>query len=236
MPDDHPRITTREVCALARYSPSTLWKRIDAGIIPAPIDRGGDGFLFDRRAVLGALGIPAPSPAVEPEREITVDHEAIREAIRLQNLKRKGALWRERLAKRMQAEPPAHAPLTPVVDYPVRMTSREVCELARCSWSTLRKHIDKGYMPAALDRGRDGFLFDREAVVRALGLEAVPPAQWATVKRNTNDGQSMSNAVRARRQRALDQSPEMTEKKRAELHAWLDGLKSERAAKKIRRP
>lgn len=51
------RLTTPEVCALARYSKSTLWKRIDAGQMPAPIDRGGGGFIFDRDAVLKALGM-----------------------------------------------------------------------------------------------------------------------------------------------------------------------------------
>ena len=45
------------MCALARYSSSTLWKRIDAGVMPAPIDRGGRGFLFDRQAVRAALGL-----------------------------------------------------------------------------------------------------------------------------------------------------------------------------------
>ena len=50
------RLTTPEVCALARYSKSTLWKRIDAGLMPAPIDRGGQGFLFDKTAILKALG------------------------------------------------------------------------------------------------------------------------------------------------------------------------------------
>ena len=40
MLDEHPRISSREVCELARYSRSTLWKRIDAGHMPAPIDRG----------------------------------------------------------------------------------------------------------------------------------------------------------------------------------------------------
>lgn len=68
MTDEHPRMTTREVCALARYSSSTLWKRIDAGHMPKPLDRGGDGFLFDRKAVLIALGMEPAADTLPPAK------------------------------------------------------------------------------------------------------------------------------------------------------------------------
>ena len=61
------RITTPEVCGLARFSKSTLWKRIDAGQMPAPIDRGGGGFIFDRDAVLKALGVFEASASNGPD-------------------------------------------------------------------------------------------------------------------------------------------------------------------------
>jgi excisionase family DNA binding protein len=48
------RLTTREVCALARFSRVTLWQRIKAGRMPAPIDHGRQS-IFDRDAVLEAL-------------------------------------------------------------------------------------------------------------------------------------------------------------------------------------
>lgn len=56
-----PRLSTPEVCKLARYSRATLWRRIDAKQMPEPVDRGGKGFLFDRDSVLKALGLAAPS-------------------------------------------------------------------------------------------------------------------------------------------------------------------------------
>ena len=65
MSDDHPRMTTVEVCALARYGKATLFRRIDAGHMPRPLDRGGGGYLFDRKAVLIALGMNDDAAAVE---------------------------------------------------------------------------------------------------------------------------------------------------------------------------
>jgi predicted DNA-binding transcriptional regulator AlpA len=118
-------------------------------------------------------------------------------------------------------------------DYP-RISTREVCELARYSRGTLRRRIAAGHMPAPIDQGGCGLLFDRWAVVRALGLDHLPPIQWATAPRNTRDGQNLSAFERARRQRALDQLPPMSERRRAELHAWLEDLKAERLAKKRR--
>lgn len=54
------RLTTKEVCDLARFSPVTLWRRIRSGQMPAPIDQGRQS-IFDRQAVLSALQSPAHS-------------------------------------------------------------------------------------------------------------------------------------------------------------------------------
>lgn len=61
------RLTTSEVCELARYKRDTLWRRIREGKMPKPVDRGREA-LFDRAAVEKALGLQpqevknAPSP------------------------------------------------------------------------------------------------------------------------------------------------------------------------------
>jgi predicted DNA-binding transcriptional regulator AlpA len=86
------RMTTREVCALARYSSSTLWKRIKQGRMPPPVDRGGGGHLFNRRAVLMALGTDA---ADEPAA-ILVQPDAFRAALARDLRSRKGEGWRDR--------------------------------------------------------------------------------------------------------------------------------------------
>jgi predicted DNA-binding transcriptional regulator AlpA len=52
------RMTTREVCRLGRMSPATLWRRIKAGRMPAPVDHARQA-LFDRDAVLQSLQPPA---------------------------------------------------------------------------------------------------------------------------------------------------------------------------------
>lgn len=235
MADDHPRISTREVCALARYTPATLWRRIDAGYMPKAIDRGDGGYLFDRRAVLLALGMEPPAePAPAPEPTWDFDPEAFKIAYARRKARDKGAAWRERPAK-VAPGIPAAAP--EVVEYPVRMTTREVCELAKFSPSTLWSRLRNGYMPAPIDRGRDGFIFDRQAVVRALGLENVPPAEWATVARNTNDGQNMSDFVRARRQRAYDNlPPRMSYEEALELAKAQIAAEKEQRAKQGRGP
>lgn len=44
------RLTTREVCALLRISRATLFRRMKAGVGPAPIDRGRQ-LLFDEAAI-----------------------------------------------------------------------------------------------------------------------------------------------------------------------------------------
>jgi predicted DNA-binding transcriptional regulator AlpA len=92
---DPPRITTREVCALARYTSATLWRRIDAGHMPRPIDRGGEGFLFDRKAVLTALGMQVDDAKTEtPNWDF--DPVAYREAHARALRRRKGAGWRDK--------------------------------------------------------------------------------------------------------------------------------------------
>ena len=100
MTEDHPRITSREICELARYTKATLWRRIDAGQMPAPIDRGGDGFLFDRKAVLAALGYGAADSATVPEApDGSFNPADFKEALARRVRRDKGARWRERLAK-----------------------------------------------------------------------------------------------------------------------------------------
>ena len=49
------RMTTVEVCTLARVSRATLWRRIKAGQMPAPIDHARQA-LFERDAMISALG------------------------------------------------------------------------------------------------------------------------------------------------------------------------------------
>ena len=81
MTDEHPRMTSAEVCALARYGKATLWRRIDAAHMPAPVDRGSGGFLFDRREVLKALGLEhaVPVPPAKNEPTWKVDPVGFRE-------------------------------------------------------------------------------------------------------------------------------------------------------------
>jgi predicted DNA-binding transcriptional regulator AlpA len=233
--DEHPRISTAEICALARYSTATLWRRIDAGEMPAPIDRGRDGYLFDRRAVLIALDMaphPEPAPGREDPREVT--RAELDAAIARRKQRNKGAAWRERLAKvDPSAAPPTPEVATAVADYPMRMNSREVCELAQFSSFTLWRRIKEGYIPAPIDRGREGYLFDRQAVVVALGLENLTVAERASAARNTNDGQNMSAYVRARRQRAVDNlPPPISRKEGLELaKAQIAAIKERRAKK-----
>ena len=57
------RYTTSEVCAMAGYGPTTLWRRIQQGRMPKPVDRGREN-LFQAREVKQALGIdPGPDRA-----------------------------------------------------------------------------------------------------------------------------------------------------------------------------
>ena len=52
-----PRITTSEICSIARLSPQTIGRRVKDGKLPKAVDRGEE-LLFDRLAVYQALGIP----------------------------------------------------------------------------------------------------------------------------------------------------------------------------------
>ena len=64
------RLTTREVCALARLSPATVWRRIRSGELPKPVDYGRQA-LFDRVAVEQALrrsAAPSFTRSLEPAR------------------------------------------------------------------------------------------------------------------------------------------------------------------------
>lgn len=69
---DVERMTTGEVMGLARISRATLWRRVAAGRLPAPIDQGRQA-LFLKSAVLSALVGEASRPhsaAVETERRL----------------------------------------------------------------------------------------------------------------------------------------------------------------------
>lgn len=52
-----PRLALPQVLELAGYKRATLRSRQRAGKMPWPIDRGGRGGIYDRDAVLKALGI-----------------------------------------------------------------------------------------------------------------------------------------------------------------------------------
>lgn len=74
-----PRLTTAQVCALAQCSETTLWRRRrqdPAWLPPAPVQLGR-ATMFDRAAVLKALGMVEDAPAND---EWTVDPDAIRQA------------------------------------------------------------------------------------------------------------------------------------------------------------
>lgn len=73
------RIYTSEVCRLARYGPGKLWRERQAGKMPAPIDRGRQD-IFDRDAVLKALGMDKDAGSQEPASAWDVDPHAIRDA------------------------------------------------------------------------------------------------------------------------------------------------------------
>lgn len=71
------RMTTSEVCAVARFSKATLQRRIKTGLIDLkPIDRGQEK-LYLRADVVRALGLSddvAAPPAPEPDRpRVSVD-------------------------------------------------------------------------------------------------------------------------------------------------------------------
>lgn len=72
------RLTTDDVCRLARYSRATLWRRIKAGQFPAPRDRGRQA-IFDRDAVLQALKLGGATEESSPEHRCSGVREAIAE-------------------------------------------------------------------------------------------------------------------------------------------------------------
>lgn len=74
-----PRLLRSEVLALARYSKSKLRAEIKAKRMPGPIDRGTED-IFDRDAVLRALGLMQDDRSKETESRWGVDEGAIREA------------------------------------------------------------------------------------------------------------------------------------------------------------
>lgn len=76
------RIYTSEVCRLARYGLTTLWRKRQRGEMPEPIDHGKQD-VFDRDAVFKALGMfqDAASPAADTDVDLwSVNPDAIRRA------------------------------------------------------------------------------------------------------------------------------------------------------------
>lgn len=55
------RLTTAEVMSLARISRATLWRRVSAGRLPSPVDRGRQA-LFLRLEVVTALRTQGAKP------------------------------------------------------------------------------------------------------------------------------------------------------------------------------
>lgn len=77
------RLTTQEVCALARISSSTLWRRISCGRFPPPVDRARTA-LFDFSEVQAALGRrPVPGPSIEEDIRIRLERMQRRNKKRL---------------------------------------------------------------------------------------------------------------------------------------------------------
>jgi len=78
------RLTKAEVLGLARFGDKTLRRRIRTGLMPQPIDRNGQGALFDRDSVLKALGmITDAQPAaadVRPAEGVRTNADAFRKA------------------------------------------------------------------------------------------------------------------------------------------------------------
>lgn len=71
------RISTPEVLDLAGYSRATLRARQEAGRMPPPVDRGKHGFIYDRAAVLKALGMDHDDAPAAPSWHC--DPDALRE-------------------------------------------------------------------------------------------------------------------------------------------------------------
>lgn len=99
--------------------------------MPKPIDRGGGGYLFDRRAVILALGMGDPVIPLLPMPEW--DFHPVKFAeIHDRNLRRrKGASWRDKrkIAPWRRDRPgkgrgPEPAPVSPVFSLPLSSASR----------------------------------------------------------------------------------------------------------------
>lgn len=75
-----PRLHLPQVLELAGYGRSTLWQRQRAGRMPKPIDRGPRGGIYNRDAVLTALGISAHDQHEAPD-PWDIDPDALREAL-----------------------------------------------------------------------------------------------------------------------------------------------------------
>ena len=81
--DDLPlRMTAAEVCALARCSAVTLWRRrrADPTWLPAAAHQLSRELIFERAAVFKALGFDHDDRPQEPAAGWKVDPDAIREA------------------------------------------------------------------------------------------------------------------------------------------------------------
>lgn len=63
--------------------------------------------------------------------------------------------------------------ITSAANLPLRITTEQVLDLAGISSPTLTKRIKEGRMPCPVDKAHER-LFDRDAVLRALGLKDVP--------------------------------------------------------------
>ena len=94
------RLTTAEVCAIARLRLTTLWRRIKAGTMPAAIDAGRQS-MFDRDAVRKALGVLPDGQDGAPDREF--DPDALREVRARQLRERKEARQAQRRAGKRAA-------------------------------------------------------------------------------------------------------------------------------------
>jgi len=73
------RLYTSEVCRLARYGVSRLWRERKAGRMPDPIDHGRQD-IFDRDAVFKALGMIQDAAAPADDDPWSVNPDAIRQA------------------------------------------------------------------------------------------------------------------------------------------------------------
>lgn len=69
VPDDIIRLTTTEVCALARISRTTLWRRIRAGRMPKKIDQANEA-LFSADEVFAVLRRPHAGPTSHRSNEV----------------------------------------------------------------------------------------------------------------------------------------------------------------------